>query len=313
MATDSNSNNHSDATSEPVESVDLRRYSLNGVVTRNPSLWTRPLQWTESNHLRALCVERQTGVATGGIITVNTLIPSLDPCTLGCLISTVRDRDASSLAKVMAWNDLLVFDGHAQGRTIRLAHGVPSIETSINNSTGPGVNTAAVPVPFSAYQTRIMKLRVGRGGAYQLPRLSSWRVGPSSVLCLLDSFHISGVVRSHRPLRSYEPCIAAVLIALAQTAEGTDRHLPLQTTHLLFINRNDENHVHVYTAYISRALLRRFQLPNCLPPRFPRTAPLAVMQHRRVMYHPLDTFRSRILTAVSMGTTTMNPDDYFGG
>jgi len=85
-------------------------------------------------------------------------------------------------------------------------------------------------------------------------------------------------------------------------------------TQLLFTHRNDA-YMRVYTARISQNILERFRYPN-RPPTTSichDTTPSALIkiEHVRIPYAPNDTFRCRMLAALSIATTTMSKHIYF--
>ncbi|KAF2962688.1 hypothetical protein GQX73_g10884 [Xylaria multiplex] len=132
--------------------------------------------------------------------------------------------------------------------------------------------------------------------------------------CVLEPFYR---LRRRRDFtRPFEPFISAVLISLAQSsvllkkADGNNNAVKfstdnLITTRLLFTNRDDGQNMHVYTAYISHALLDRFRHPN--QPPTATTQPLLRLDHRRVPYEPQATFRGRLLAAISV-TAIIEPN-----
>lgn len=296
---------------ETASDIDLRQHSLNAVVGRNKSLWRPPRQWTQA-HLEALCVDRRSDADVDNLdrdedgLSLHALIPDLHQDHLKRFIKTMT-RGVPPRARAVALDAMLVFPQPP----LRSMHEVVDVDVGGD----PRLDIKAVP--FSAYSDCIMELAVGRR-AYRLPLLFNFHLGPL-VLPYLDSAQIDQpprrVDRSHLSNQPYEPCIAAVLIAMAQTnRSSTDESVVIQTQ-LLFTHRDDDEDMHVYTARVSQPLLERFRHPNqrsttCACSH--TTPSLIKLQHMRVPYKPNDTFRCRILAAVSVTATTMHKDDYSG-
>ncbi|KAI0818038.1 hypothetical protein GGR55DRAFT_53669 [Xylaria sp. FL0064] len=172
---------------------------------------------------------------------------------------------------------------------------------------------------------RVIKLVVGSYAYWLLPYLYVFSLEPL-VLPFIDLREIARPPNIHRPVdrsqisnQLYEPCIAAVLIALAQEKENADSSpdgSAVKQTQLLFTHFDDRQDMYVYTARISKHLLDRFRHPNQRPKSYACShttpPPLIKLEHRRVPYEPHDTFRQCMLAVVSIAATTMHKDDYSG-
>lgn len=135
----------------------------------------------------------------------------------------------------------------------------------------------------------------------------------------------------HRPpkrrrdrIRPFEPFITAMLISRAQSSScrpscskrpvagdrnaesNTNANLPIITTRLLFTHKEEEKCMYIYTAHVSPALLDRFRHPS-QPPATPSTDPLIRLDHRRIPFEPENTFRQRLLAAVSITAVVRSP------
>jgi hypothetical protein len=188
--------------------IDLGQYSLNAVVGRNKSLWRLPQQWTQA-HLRALCVDRRSDADVDDLdqhkdgLFRHALIPDLHQDHLKRFIRTMT-QGVPPRARAVALNAMLVFP--------RPKH--EDIDVDDSGSPRPDIEAE----PFSHYGDCIMELAVGQR-AYRLPLLFNFHLGPL-VLPYLDSAQIDQplrrVHRSHLSNQPYEPCITAILIAMAQ-------------------------------------------------------------------------------------------------
>jgi len=193
---------------------DLQRYSLNAVVSRNKSLWCPPQKWTQV-HLQALCVhlQRDAGVEDipqdGSQRFLRALIPDHQEDHLERFINTMTKRVGSN-QRAVALDAMLVFLKPAQ--------------MHVHNDTGADIDSKPHldidAVPFSHFFEYSMELAVGRR-TYRLPPLYKSRLGPL-LLYYLDSGHIGN--------SPYEPCIAAVLIAIAQTNSSSTDKLPVKVS-----------------------------------------------------------------------------------
>ncbi|KAI1279118.1 hypothetical protein F5Y07DRAFT_49583 [Xylaria sp. FL0933] len=184
--------------------IDLHQHSLNAVVGRNKSLWRPARKWTQA-HLHALCVDRQSSTFVDDLNrddherSLHALIPDLPREHLKRFVKQMG-AGVPSLARAGALDALLRFEDSPQ----RSEH---------------------EDVSFSAVD-RVMKLVVGSHAYRLLPCLCVFSLGPL-VLPYIDSREIARpplilrpVDRSHISNQLYEPCIAAVLIALAQEEEN---------------------------------------------------------------------------------------------
>ncbi|KAI0448266.1 hypothetical protein F5B21DRAFT_166556 [Xylaria acuta] len=321
------------------DTINLRQHSLNAVVGRNKSLWRPPEQWTQT-HLQALCVDRRddadadadvaVGVAVGVDVdaldrdkhgsSFHALIPDLHQDHLQRFITTMT-KGVPPRARAVALNAMLVFP-RPPPRPMPMLMPMREDVVAVDVGRSPRLDHVDVDVdgeavPFSHYGDCVMELAVGRR-AYRLPLLFSFHLGPLA-LPYLDSAQIDQpprrVGRRHLSNQPYEPCIAAVLIAIAQTSgSSTDKSVAMRPPQLIFTHRDDDQDMHVYTARVSQLLLERFRHPNRSPTACARshaTPSLIELQHMRVPYKPNDTFRRRILAAVSVTATTIHKSDYF--
>ncbi|KAI0142984.1 hypothetical protein GGR57DRAFT_372946 [Xylariaceae sp. FL1272] len=320
--------------------IDLRHHSLNAVVGHNKSLWLRPQQWTWA-HLRALCIDyhadadadADADAATDGTATprcdierpeettpkptsklvLHAYIPVLESDNLSRRIGTLTRREHSS-SKVMALFTMLVFRPSSLRKT--LCEWTREAEEN---------NIEAGPFTFSLSGAWPLGLAVG-SRTYKLPMPSNFLLGPSLVLPYMDSYHLDapyrfpdGYCQYNTP---YEPCLAAVLIALAQREQaiGAVKNESVVITRLIFSIGNDDQYIHLYTARVSRLLLERFRHPNrarALTRKRRRVAygdyeaatdALVEMRHERIAYRPLHDFRHRLLAAVAVQAhTTTTP------
>ncbi|KAI1358572.1 hypothetical protein F5Y08DRAFT_321508 [Xylaria arbuscula] len=170
------------------------------------------------------------------------------------------------------------------------------------------------------------KLIVG-AREYEVKLLFHLVVGDTLILPYIDS----SCVPLRPPLRArhcsdfirlFEPFISAVLLSRAQSSfslilreEGSGAFRDTEKsshikTQLLFTHRHDHQHIHIYTAHISRALFERFRYPNQSPTNTTLN-PLIRLYHRRVPYEPHVTFRQRLLATVSL-TTIVEPSSEVG-
>ncbi|TRX93143.1 hypothetical protein FHL15_006011 [Xylaria flabelliformis] len=271
--------------------INLRQYSLNAVVCRNKSLWQRPRDWTQA-HLQALCVDRQSiGIVDkfDGEKRLQAIIPKLDPDHLDRSITAITSKIDPHM-KAGALKALLVFDA---GNIIR--GGLePRFEESL----------------FSDNSDSIIDLAVGRCGKYRLPVQWIFYVIGSLVIPYVDSAQIDyppgsgGNTVGHVSKQSYEPCITAILIAMAQEGDpsiddpSTDESAVIKTQ-LIFTHRDDTEAIHVYRGYVSQSLIERFDHPN-QPPTACSTSHLIELQHIRVPCRPQKSFRRRLLNALSI-------------
>ncbi|KAH8162697.1 hypothetical protein CIB48_g5561 [Xylaria polymorpha] len=270
--------------------IDLRQHSLNAA------------------HLRALCVNRQSDADINDLgrdedkdgLSLHALIPDLHQQHLKRFIKTMT-RGVPPRARAVALDAMLAFPDASPSPMHKCAGDRPCLNIE--------------PVPFSAYSDCIIKLAIGPC-VYRLPLLFNFYLG-SLMLPYLDSAQIDQpphrVDRSHLSNKPYEPCIAAILIAMAQT-HGSSTAESVVQAQLLFTNHDDDQDMHVYIARVSRPLLDRFRYPNRPPTTRASshaTPSLIKLQHIHVPYKPNDTFRSRILAAVSITVTTIHKDDYY--
>ncbi|KAJ8129894.1 hypothetical protein O1611_g3737 [Lasiodiplodia mahajangana] len=274
--------------------MNLGQHSLNTVVGHNKLLWRLPRRWTQA-HLDVLCVDRQSDSGTGNLDrnedepSLHALIPRL---------TSLLEHYIESMAK----------GGPPQQRAVFLDKilRVDGEDVSVNPH-----NTKAIP--FSGGNQRLMELAVGRRG-YRLPLLTVFHLG-SLLLSYLDSAQIhwppSRVTIGDLSNQPYEPCIVAVLIAMAQ-ANASSGDKSVVKTRLIFTHRDDDQHIHVYTARVSQRLLERLRHPNQPPTNdaSAHTTPsLVKLQHTCVPYQPYDTFQHRILAAVSVTATIVHSKD----
>ncbi|KAI1125274.1 hypothetical protein F5Y10DRAFT_247548 [Nemania abortiva] len=323
----------STTTANNSDSINLSGHSLHAVVARNKSLWRPPQFWTQ-NHLKALsCLvlhhhhydnnDNDNDNNDGFCFATHNnarhqhaLIPYLTQKHLDCLIKTLAGAIPCQF-KAIALNWMLVF---------------PDPNQRFNNND----DNVKAAIPFSKYTPYNLTLTVGQR-QYPLPELFKFHLGPSVVLLYLDSCQIAQPLRRfERSQQSYEPCIAAALVAMAQaqakakrnttTTSGVKENRPLLSvviTQLLFTHCDDDQGMHVYTAYISQHLLERFQYPNKYPLLTPeqrqeqeqqqqqQPLPFSLfnLKHEYVPYTPSDSFRHRVLAAVSITATIMRDDD----
>ncbi|KAI1736642.1 hypothetical protein F4680DRAFT_252906 [Xylaria scruposa] len=279
--------------------MDLRNHSLNTVIGSNKRLWKLPQHWTRA-HLRALCVDRES----------DGRISNLD-----------GDQEEPFLHAFIPYVPSVLFKGRINMiiRNLTPSFKALSLKTILVSSMPPlnldSLATEAVPFVFE--DDCKIKLAVGRR-AYPLPVECSFNLG-SFMLPYLDSVQILAFCPddSHRSFHIYyEPCISAILIAMAQRSGSSTDDSELLKTQLLFTTHRDEDNMYVYTAHISRLLLERFQYPNQLPITCAgsSTMPCLIkLRHQRVPYKPFDTFRHRLLAAVSITATTVKKDDRISG
>ncbi|KAI1356866.1 hypothetical protein F5Y01DRAFT_266056 [Xylaria sp. FL0043] len=284
----SDMNHGRDAIAKDDGAIDLHQHSLNAVVGRNKSLWRPARKWTQA-HLRALCVDRQSSTFVDDLDGVDhqrslhALIPDLPEERLKHFVNKMRVV-VPSVARANALDTLLRF----QDAPRRSEHK----DVSFSN------------------RYRVIKLVVGSHAYRLLPSLYVFSLGPL-VLPFIDSREIARPPNIHRPVdrsqisnQLYEPCIAAVLIALAQEKENAGSSTDgsaVKQTQLLFTHFDDRQDMYVYTARISEHLLDRFRHPNQRPKSYACShttpPPLIKLEHRRVPYEPHDTFRQRMLAA----------------
>ncbi|KAI0196692.1 hypothetical protein EV127DRAFT_476749 [Xylaria flabelliformis] len=278
--------------------MDLQNYSLNTVIGSNTLLWQLPKQWTQA-HLRALRVNRKSD---GHIYhldgdrekpSLHALIPDISPPLL--------EQQTSPLGKASYLSEILVSSVPA-----------PSLVRKDGDSLGLDIKA----VPFIFDRECNLGLAVGRR-TYALPLSFSFNLG-SFMLPYIDSWQIRHVLFYPRPirpsLRIYEPCIAAILIALAQRSGLSTDDSRIIKTQLLFTHSFDDDNIYIYTAHIAQPLLERFRYP-CKPPttKVDKTPYLIKLQHQLVPYEPLGTFAWRLLAAVSITVTVMAEDNHIGG
>ncbi|KAI0871208.1 hypothetical protein GGS24DRAFT_68550 [Hypoxylon argillaceum] len=165
-------------------------------------------------------------------------------------------------------------------------------------------------IPFSCERECRMQLMVGQR-AYRLPPLCHFRLGS----LLLPSFDSYALHNRWPPLSDadWAPFITGVLIGMAQANSPSfaDESVVVQTR-LLFTNHGDKKHIQVYTARVSQALLERFRHPTQPPTTTSSSPSLIKLRQTRVSFQPPDTFRCRLLAAVSVTTATMPEETYFG-
>ncbi|KAI3338749.1 hypothetical protein F4824DRAFT_488454 [Ustulina deusta] len=162
-----------------------------------------PRQWTQA-HLQASCVDRQSDADVDDLdrdedgLSLHAVIPDLKRF-IRAMTKGIPPR-----ARAVALNAMLVF----QGPPPRRMH--EDVDVDVGGS--PCFDIEAVP--FSNYGDCIMEL----AALYRLLLLFDFYLGPR-VLPHFDSAQIDQppcrVDRSHLFNQPYEPCIAAVLIAMA--------------------------------------------------------------------------------------------------
>ncbi|KAI0405961.1 hypothetical protein F4802DRAFT_560096 [Xylaria palmicola] len=309
-------------TATATATIDITQHSLHAVLARDKTLWQRPIKWTRA-HLLALGVRHsrrrrrcgdeeedssdseQEGDCDRGDgddeETHHVVLPDLAERPLGLKVSRMADG--------------VPYEGRVHFITALLRGPrrlVPSTPVE-----GQQILDGVVYRPFTILWTT-PQLAVGPR-TYELHFLYHFLLDDQLVLPYLDS---SAVLRPRWPvkrrrdrIRPFEPFITAVLIGRAQslcqpscsnpsgtgdknTESHTDANKPI-TARLLFTHRDEKKYIHVYTAHISHALLDRFRHPN-QPPATPSTDPLIRLDHRRIPYEPQNTFRQRLLAAVSI-------------
>ncbi|KAI0107806.1 hypothetical protein GGR51DRAFT_142167 [Nemania sp. FL0031] len=277
--------------------VDLGRHSLNAVVAHNKSLWRLPQRWTQA-HLDVLCVDLQSGVGAdkgdldqkGDGLSLHALVPGL---------ASLED-EVESIAKGAHPNSSAVFL-------------YKMLVLPFNGNVDSSHHTTKA-IRFLMGSGEDVGLTVGPR-SYRLPLRTIFRLGPLQ-LAYLNSTEI------HRPIsgaadsdnlsnQRYEPCIVAVLIALAQKPSPPTND-PVVKTRLLFTHSGDDQDIHLYTARVSQRLLELFRHPNQPPTNDACSHPasLVKLQHTRIPYQPYDTFRNRMLAAASVTATVVYPKDY---
>ncbi|KAI0103682.1 hypothetical protein GGR51DRAFT_561613 [Nemania sp. FL0031] len=312
------------ATATATATIDLTRHSLHAVLARDKTLWQRPIKWTKA-HLLALSVRHSRRRRRCG----DEEEDSSDSEQEGDCDRGDGDGDDEEIHHVV----LPDLTEHRLGLKVScMAKGVP-YEERVHFITallrGPRPLVPSTPAegqqivdgvvyrPFTILWST-PQLAVG-SRTYNLHFLYHFLLDDKLVLPYLDS---SAVLRPRGPvkrrrdrIRPFEPFITAVLIGRAQsscqascssrsrtgdnnTESHTDGNKPI-TTRLLFTHRDEKKYIHVYTAHISHALLDRFRHPN-QPPATPSTDPLIQLDHRRIPYEPKNTFRQRLLAAVSV-------------
>ncbi|KAI0411731.1 hypothetical protein F5X98DRAFT_35776 [Xylaria grammica] len=308
-------------TATATATIDLTQHSLHDVLAHDKTLWQRPIKWTRA-HLLALGVrhsrrrrrcgdeeedssdseqEGECDRSDGDEETHHVALPDLAEHPLGL--------------KVRCMTNGVPYEGRVHFITALLRG--PRRLVPSTPAEGQQIVDGVVYRPFTILWTT-PQLAVGPR-TYDLHFLYHFLLDDKLVLPYLDS---SAVLRPRWPvkrrrdrIRPFEPFITAVLIGRAQsscqsscsnrpgtgdmnTESNTDANIPI-TTRLLFTHRDEKKYIHVYTAHISHALLDRFRHPN-QPPETPSTDPLIRLDHRRVAYEPPNTFRQRLLAAVSI-------------
>ncbi|GAW23567.1 hypothetical protein ANO14919_131340 [Xylariales sp. No.14919] len=286
---DHNRNHDMDAAADAEHNgpMDLRRHALYSVVSQNEWLWVRPKKWTQA-HLRALCVYRESHTYVAGLDRDGTSQPV--PFLKRNRPVTVPAPAGFKTPTEGPIRNVLVFPS-ASGNVFNI-----DIAVNVIGDPPPGTK----PVIFYGLQYRV-KLAVGPC-QYRMPRLISCRFGPL-VLPYLDGAEIVDVARSYLSHRPYEPCIVAVLIAIAQATSTAADESGVIRTQLLFTHYKGHQYMHIYTAHVSQALLERFRHPSQPPVgRGSDTTPappLLTLYHLLVPYKPYKTFRRRTMAALS--------------
>ncbi|KAJ8105781.1 hypothetical protein ONZ43_g7287 [Nemania bipapillata] len=284
-------------TATPAATIDLTQHSLHAVLNRDKTLWKTPMRWTRA-HLLALGVQHS--------------------CRSRCCGHSEQeggydrsDGDDEEIHHVVLpkpnekdWDEKV-------NRTIKTA----SVYSGRVNALAK-LLYGVVYRPFTTLWTTPV-LAVG-SRKHVLLLMYHFLLNDEIVFPYIDSdilSHLRHVESLCDQTCPYEPYITAVLISRAQTLRqpscsnrsgtgdkntesNTDPNRPI-TTRLLYTHRDDGGYMHVYTAHISHALLDRFQHLN-QPPATPSTDPLIRLDHRRIPFEPRDTFRQRLLAAVSM-------------
>ncbi|KAK5635768.1 hypothetical protein RRF57_011480 [Xylaria bambusicola] len=160
---------------------------------------------------------------------------------------------------------------------------------------------------FSFYPERVIKLVVGRR-PFECARAHGFKIGP----VVFFYVHSTQILCSSATISSnwrYEPVITAIMIAIAQGEECcTDE--PVAVTRLLYTQHGHQQDMYVFTAHVSRLLLERFRYPNRAPSTY--VPYLIKLQRTVVPYEPIETFRSRLLDALSVTEATiMDTDDFY--
>ncbi|KAI0140194.1 hypothetical protein GGR57DRAFT_439876 [Xylariaceae sp. FL1272] len=323
------------STSTSTATIDLTQHSLHAVLARDKKLWQRPAKWTRA-HLLALGARHsrrrrrcdgeeedssdseQEGDCDRGDgdeeeETYHVVLPHLD--------------DELLASKVRRLTKVADYWGRANN-IIWLLRGRPPSKLSDPEPEPQMVDgveyrplTARWTTPQLAVGPRIYKINTLDPG---FPCLYHLLFDDKLVLPYLHSTAIhypdhwqpptiisSGCLRVKRRrdrIRPFEPFITAVLISRAQSScskRSGESNTPI-TTRLLFTHNNEEKYMHIYTAHISHALLDRFRHPN-LSPTTPSTDPLIRLDHRRIPFEPYNTFRQRLLAAVSITTVVGSP------
>ncbi|KAI0543374.1 hypothetical protein F4679DRAFT_593043 [Xylaria curta] len=173
-------------------------------------------------------------------------------------------------------------------------------------------------VPFMLDFKCNLKLAV-EPRAYPLLQILSLNLG-SFMLPYLDSWQIRRLPLcpgpEYRSLKPYEPCITAILIAMAQRNGFSTEDLRAIKTQLLFTHRLKEENMYIYTAHISQSLLKRFRRPRKPPTTYAcsyKTPYLIKLQYKCIPFEPLDTFNYRHLAAVSITATPVAEDGHIVG
>ncbi|KAF2968662.1 hypothetical protein GQX73_g4926 [Xylaria multiplex] len=313
------------ATATATATIDLTQHSLHAVLARDKTLWQRPTRWTRAQLLalgvrhsrrRRRCGDEEDDSSDSeqegdcdrddgdDEETHHVVLPDLTEHLIGLQVSYMTEG-ASYEERVNFITALL--------RGARYL--VPS--TPSTPAEGQQIVDGVVYRPFTITWAT-PRLAVGPR-TYNLHCLHHFLLGDKLVLPYVDS---TAVLRQRWPvkrrrdrIRQFEPFITAVLISRAQSScqpscsscsgtgdkntENNTNANKLITTRLLFTHRDEKKYIHVYTAHISHALLDRFRHPN-QPPATPSTDPLIRLDHRRIPYQPQNTFRQRLLAAVSI-------------
>ncbi|TRX93310.1 hypothetical protein FHL15_005889 [Xylaria flabelliformis] len=289
------------------KTMDLQNYSLNTVIGSNTLLWQLPKQWTKA-HLRALRVDRKSDGHIYHLdgdeekLSLHAIIPDISPSLIEYRIKMIIQQTAP-LGKALYLSKILISSVPTPGLVRR---------------DGDSLGLDIKPVPFIFDRKCNLGLAVGRR-TYLLPLSFSFNLG-SFMLPYIDSWQIRQVPVYPSPidrsLQTYEPCIAAILIALAQRSGRSTDDSRVTKTQLLFTHRFDDDNIYIYTAHIGQPLLERFRHP-CKPPttnaRPYKTPYLIKLQHQLVPYKPFGTFAWRLLAALSITVTIMAEDNHIDG
>ena len=293
--------------------LDLQEHSLNAVIASCKYLWCPPERW-QPVHLKTLGVQRLDDEEMKRLVpALHAVIPKLSPSHLQDMISLMTRR---------TWG--IWGPDNAGAVALGYMFAFPSLPP---RACTYEFESGAHPFAHRIIDIIELELIIGMC-ALKLAKLHSFHL-KGHVFHHFDSFQIEepspfvGVWPQYEnPV--FEPYIVAILIAIAQRSYHRDR--PSVLVRLLVTRRNDLRLMDVYTAQVSRRLLRRFLKPNSPSktltreraeifkhhPEWAASTPTPLILHRQqVEFSPCDTFNVRLLAAMSITATPINEREYY--